>query len=116
MTEKRFTLLEDTNGGLDNVLETMVKDNGKFLTHRECCDLLNNLHEENQEVNERIEDLYEADKSLRKMCSNVTHNWNGICVKRELFEIMIDVLISNGNKDLADDLSKTSIDTGINGC
>ena len=45
---KQFTLLEDTNGGLDTVLETMVKDNGKFLTHKECCDLLNNLTEENE--------------------------------------------------------------------
>ena len=50
MTEKRFTLLEDTNGGLDTVLETMVKDNGEFLTHKECCDLLNELHEKNKDI------------------------------------------------------------------
>ena len=54
MTDKRFTLLEDTNGGLDNVLETMVKDNGKFLTHKECCDLLNALHEENEQLRKDV--------------------------------------------------------------
>lgn len=65
MTTKRFTILEDTNGGLDNVLETMVKDNGKFLTHKECCDLLNNLHEENNQLKERNEFLK---KQLDRVC------------------------------------------------
>ena len=57
MTEKKFTLLEDTNGGLDTVLETMVKDNGRFLTHKECCDLLNALHEENELLKNILKDI-----------------------------------------------------------
>ena len=61
MTEKKFTLLEDTNGGLDTVLETMVKDNGKFLTHKEYCDLLNEQHEENIR--------------LKRDFDSCSHNW-----------------------------------------
>ena len=56
MNEKRFTLIEDTNGGLDTVLDTMVKDNGKFLTHKECCDLLNALYEENEQLKIALKD------------------------------------------------------------
>lgn len=60
MTGKRFTILEDTNGGLDTVLETMVKDNGKFLTHKECCDLLNNLYEENIQLKQMLKDYQKS--------------------------------------------------------
>ena len=80
MTEERFTLLEDTNGGLDTVLETMVKDNGRFLTHKECCDLLNDLQQEAKDnehyhlevlrlykaVSEENEQLKEENKELKK--------------------------------------------------
>jgi soluble P-type ATPase len=115
MTEKRFKLnrVEQVGSTLINI----TYDDGKTLFNLgDACEVLNEQHETIQQLNDRIEDLYESDRALRKMCSNATHNWTGICVKRELFEETLKTLKELGCEDLADDLSKTSIVTGINGC
>lgn len=116
MTEKPFTFHISE---YDEVVITKENDGREFFIGNEedinmdyiigLVDLLNEQHE-------TIQDLYESDKSLRKMCSNVTHNWTGICVKRKLFEETLKTLKELGCEDLADDLSKTSIVTGVNGC
>lgn len=89
----------------------------------EMIDLLNEgnneneqLKKENKELKQQVEDLYENDKSLREMMSNMTHNFQGISVKEELFNEVLKILKEIKADDLYDDLYKTSINTGVNGC
>ena len=113
MVEKRYWTSADESIWDSN---SLIWENKKELSIIEVVKLLDEQHETIQQLNDRIEDLYESDRALRKMCSNATHNWTGICVKRELFEETLKTLKELGCEDLADDLSKTSIVTGINGC
>lgn len=80
------------------------------------CDKLNELHEENKKLKQQVEELYENDKSLRKMMGNMTHHFQGVSVKEDLFNEVLKVLKEIEADDLYDDLYKTSIDTGVNGC
>ena len=61
MTEKRFSIW-DCNS-MENILNTFVQDSEKegqestLLTHQECCDLLNDFHEENQTLKQQVNEL-----------------------------------------------------------
>ena len=126
MTEnnKQFIL----NNDLSNLQDCKcVMDNyadvDTWYTLGATVDLLNELSEENKHLNEennelkkQIEDLYETDKSLRKMMSNMTLNYRGVTVHRSLYSEVLKILKENGAEDLCADLEKTSIDTSINGC
>lgn len=55
MTGKRFTvhtMIENYQVGEDDLEGNMVHilNNGNHMTYKECCDLLNTLHEENMEL------------------------------------------------------------------
>ena len=109
MTEKRFENRLNKNNVKFNTLNP-VWDNEKedALNVFEMMELLNTQHE-------RIQELYDSDKSLRKLCSNMTHNWSGISVNRRLFLETVKTLRRLGCDNIADDLEKTSIDTSVNG-
>lgn len=51
MTEKRF-ILEEFG------LNFIVNDNGRNLTARKTVDILNELHDENEQLKQQIRDLY----------------------------------------------------------
>ena len=76
MTEKRFTchqMIADYSTGEDidfdflqelideqeqpKDLRMHISDGNKIITYRECVDLLNELHEENQRLQNRIKEL-----------------------------------------------------------
>ena len=114
MTEKRFKetistgIVTDTITGKEYNCEMRIDD--------KLLELLNELHEENKKLKQQVEELYENDKSLRKMMGNMTHHFQGVSVKEDLFNEVLKVLKEIEADDLYDDLYKTSIDTGVNGC
>lgn len=61
MTEKRFSIW-DCNG-MEDILNTFVQDSEKegqestLLTHKECCEELNALYEENEQLKAEINQL-----------------------------------------------------------
>lgn len=61
MTDKRFIL--DEYLGIGSVVIDTENENVRFkhenkLSMKQCCDLLNELHEENQSIKKHIEELY----------------------------------------------------------
>ena len=49
MTEKRFSMKGST-----------ILENNEEITAWDCCDLLNELHEENEQLKKEVEDLKQA--------------------------------------------------------
>lgn len=107
---KLLNELNDENQTFREALQEL-KEIGDYQAMR-----INELNDENRELEQQVEDLYENDKSLRKMMGSMTHNFQGVCVKEDLFNEVLKVLKEIEADDLYDDLWKTSIVTGVNGC
>lgn len=65
MTVKRFTvhtMLEDYQVGEDDLKGHIVEilDNGNHMTYKECCNKLNALHEENEQLKQSVNNLKET--------------------------------------------------------
>ena len=63
MAEKRFSLIKDT--GTDECYSDNIYDNGTYIGaicggSEMICYLLNNLHEENEQLKKEIEELKQA--------------------------------------------------------
>lgn len=114
MTKNRYKLANPNNLFKDMNIG-IIKDNTYMLKLTDVVELLNNLSNENEQLKQQVEDLYESDKSLRKFASNMTLNYTGICVPRRLFIDVITILKDIEHNDLVEDLSKESIDTSANG-
>ena len=87
-----------------------------YLKNRQLMERNEELEQENKELKDKVEDLYENDRILRKHMSAMSLNYQGITVKRELFEEVMKILKENGADDLYNELNTTSIATGVNGC
>ena len=51
MSEKRFTVMKKFDGSY------VICDKGKMLVADDCCDLLNELHEENEQLKDQLRNL-----------------------------------------------------------
>ena len=80
MTEKRFIIIGDSN--IEFIMQTQlllpIYDNKKRLNLKTCCDLLNELHEENKKLKEENEYL------CKKIKENEWH-WNTIDEDRDVW-------------------------------
>lgn len=113
--DEEYYIFDSTKISKEEVLEKAEYSYDVFgdsLMGNEVLDLLN----ENEQLKQQVEDLYESDKSLRKFASNMTLNYTGICVPQRLFVEVITILKDIEHNDLVEDLSKESIDTSANGC
>lgn len=75
MTE-RFTvhtLIEDYEVGEDDLKGHMIEilDNGNHMSYKECCDLLNNFHEENIVLKKKLEFLNELNKPYGELIGEI---------------------------------------------
>ena len=69
-----------------------------------------NLRMTNKSLKDKIDELYENDKILRKMMSQMSMNYQGITIQRDLYSLVKDLLAVNGHEDIVKELEKTSLD------
>lgn len=73
LTEKRFTvhiLIEDYEVGENDLEGHMIEilDNGNRMTYKECCNLLNAFHEENEQLKQTYAQLKHRHSLLHDEC------------------------------------------------
>lgn len=139
MAEKRFYLNKKDNA--TNILDIISNNELRYIEDMQLVvDLLNNYEKDNQRLKEENkelltihnmkkgalvkavdqltkenEELYENDKILRQRINDMSLNYQGVAVKRELFRDVLEILKEIDALDLYYDLYTTTIDMGVNG-
>ena len=67
MTTQRFTIKEIDNFSYGIKVTDIILDNGIEVPQSTVCDLLNHLHEENEELKQRNENQYQQLNQLWKL-------------------------------------------------